>query len=94
MNDVQHEDNGTEGRFFMKEADEVIAEIIYNYSNNKTIIISHTEVSPKLKGQGIGNKLIDKVVDWARSKNLKINPLCPFANRVMNKGENYKDVLL
>jgi predicted GNAT family acetyltransferase len=51
-------------------------------------------VSEKLKGQGIGYKLIEEVVAFLRENNLKVIPLCPFANAVFKKrSKDYKDVL-
>ena len=57
------------------------------------IRIDHTNVSEKLKGQGVGNKLVKRVVDFAREENKKIIPLCPFAKAEFEKNKEYEDVL-
>jgi len=90
---IQHEDNGKKGRFFINENGKDLAEIVYTWASPTVIIIHHTEVDPQLKGQGVGNKLVDEIVAWARKNNLKIDPLCPFANAVLRKKEEYHDVL-
>ena len=65
----------------------------YSIPDSDFIIIDHTEVEPKFNGQGIGKKLLYKIVDMAREKNLKILPLCPFANAMFKKLSDIKDVL-
>ena len=49
------------------------------------IIIDHTYVSDELRGQGIGQLLLDKVITWAEKENKKIIPLCPYAKAQMEK---------
>ncbi|MCV2983426.1 GNAT family N-acetyltransferase, partial [Escherichia coli] len=40
-------------------------------------IIEHTDVDESLKGQGIGKRLVAKVVEKMRREKRKIIPLCP-----------------
>ena len=51
------------------------------------------DVSEDYRGQGIGRQLLDKVVEFAREKNLKIIPLCPYAKSVFDKEPSIADVL-
>jgi uncharacterized protein len=82
-------------RFYIGEdAEHAIAEITFVPTGEDKMIIDHTYVSEILKGQGVGNQLVNKVVEFARQENKKIIPLCPFAKRVMTKTDEYKDVLL
>ena len=57
------------------------------------MIIEHTEVSDELKGQNVGYQLVHTAVEYARTHNIKIVPLCPFANAVFKKKPEYADVL-
>ncbi|WDT68568.1 GNAT family N-acetyltransferase [Cloacibacterium sp. TD35] len=91
--EIQHQDNGKKGVFFIEENGEIIAEMTYVWSGEDKIIIDHTEVSEKLGGKGIGKQLVHKAVEMAREKHIKILPLCPFAKRVFDKIEEYQDVL-
>lgn len=92
--DIKQEDNGKKGRFYFEIEGKQEAEMIYSYAGQSKIIIEHTEVSEKLKGQGIGYKLVEEVVAFMRKNNLKSIPLCPFANAVFKKrSKDYKDVL-
>ena len=56
-------------------------------------IINHTGVRPEFEGKGIAKKLLLKVIEAARAKNVKITPLCSYARKVMNGKEEYADVL-
>lgn len=56
-------------------------------------IINHTGVRPEFEGKGIAKKLLLKVIEAAREKNVKIMPLCSYARKVMNGKEEFKDVL-
>ncbi|MEI8280288.1 MAG: GNAT family N-acetyltransferase [Bacteroidota bacterium] len=90
---ISHIDNGTKGRFFVSIDNEQLAAITYVWSGTDKIIIDHTEVDPKLKGQGLGYKLLASLVAWIREKNIKVIPLCPFAKSVFDKKADYQDVL-
>ncbi|WP_299672649.1 GNAT family N-acetyltransferase [uncultured Polaribacter sp.] len=91
--DILHDDNHKKGEFYILKDIKKIAAITYTWAGNDKIIIDHTEVDESLKGQKIGYKLVEKVVTFARNKKIKILPLCPFANYVLHKNSNYKDIL-
>lgn len=57
------------------------------------IIIDHTEVEPDYSGKNVGRKMLNAIVNMAREKQLKILPLCPFANSVFKKDASIRDVL-
>lgn len=90
---IQQEDNGKKGRFFVQENETILAEMTYVWSGDDKFIIDHTEVDDSLAGKGIGKQLVMKAVEMAREKKVKILPLCPFAKRVFDKVETIQDVL-
>jgi predicted GNAT family acetyltransferase len=69
------------------------AEMTFVFAGEGQFIIDHTEVDSSLKGQGIGNRLLEKAVEFARETNAKIIPLCPFAASVFRKNPDISDVL-
>lgn len=89
MVDIQHGEN----RFFIERDGEELAEITYVNSGDQQITVDHTYVSEKLRGQKVGNALVEKVVEFARQENLQVVPQCSFAVREFEKNEHYKDVL-
>ncbi|MGI8811333.1 MAG: GNAT family N-acetyltransferase [Pyrinomonadaceae bacterium] len=91
--EIQRDEHGKKGAFFIEEDGEWIAELTYVRSGDGEITIDHTEVDPKLKGQGIGENLIKAAVEYARSNKLKIKPVCKFAKKVIDETPDYQDVL-
>jgi predicted GNAT family acetyltransferase len=91
---IQHKQVGNKGMFFVPgEEGELLAEMVYSMSSNEKMIIEHTEVSDELKGQNIGYQLVVTAVEYARTHNIKILPLCPFAHSVFKKKPEFADVL-
>ena len=70
----------------------LIGECEFEVHDNKWNIV-HTGVRPAFEGQGIARRLLNKVVEQARLRNVKIVPVCSYARRVMENKEEYKDVL-
>lgn len=68
-------------------------EMTFSKASDHFIIIDHTDVNPDYRGQGVGEQLLNKIVDWAREENIEIMPLCPFANAAFKKNEAIQDVL-
>ncbi|MBK9356922.1 MAG: N-acetyltransferase [Bacteroidales bacterium] len=75
------------------EGEENLAEMTWIKESDDYIIIDHTMVSDSLKGQGIGRKLLDRIVEMARERNLKIRPLCPFVKITFDRVPELKDLL-
>jgi len=91
--EIQQKDDGKKGLFFIEQNGEKVAEMIYVWAGKERIIIDHTQVDEKLKGQGAGKQLVIKAVEFAREKGLKITPLCTFAKSVFDKEIAFRDVL-
>lgn len=72
--EIKHED----GRFFIEET-ELVGEIAYSPVKEGIISIDHTFVNENYRGQGIAGKLLNEVLDYADSNNLKIVPVCSYA---------------
>jgi len=57
------------------------------------LIIDHTDVEDQFRGQGIGRQLLDALVAFAREREIKVIPLCPFSKSVFDKDQSIHDVL-
>lgn len=90
---IQHKKIGTKGMFFIEQDGNILAEMVYSMGDPDRMIIEHTEVDNELKGQNIGHQLVHTGVEYARTHNLRIVPLCSFAGSVFKKHVEYKDVL-
>jgi predicted GNAT family acetyltransferase/uncharacterized Fe-S cluster protein YjdI len=91
--EIKQWDNGTKGAFHIEIEGKQEALMTYSHAGADKLIIDHTEVGEKLKGQGVGYKLVEAAVAYLRANNLKVIPLCPFAAAVFKKkGHEYDDV--
>ena len=90
---IKHEDNTEKGRFYIEVDNRSVAEMTYVWAGTDRIIIDHTGVGEILKGKGAGKLMLAEAVKFARSKGIKIIPLCPFAKSVFDKTPEYIDVL-
>lgn len=68
-----------------------IGEATYSESENLWIL-DHTFVDKRYGGQGIAAKLVDKVVENAKSSKVKIVPLCSYAQKQFEKKPEYSGV--
>lgn len=78
--------------FYIENEKGLIGELTYHKSDNNVITIDHTEVKRELENQGIASSLVRKSVEYAREHNLKIDPLCPFAEVQFDRNKSYSDV--
>jgi len=80
------------GAFFIEKDGVEIAKMEIGISG-ENMTVYHTEVSETLKGQGIASKLLAKMVDYARTNNLKVIALCPFVSAQFKRHpEKYTDI--
>ncbi|KQB38970.1 GCN5-related N-acetyltransferase [Flavobacterium daejeonense] len=89
--DVEYNDK--KGYFYVKINDSIEAKMTFVFAGPHKIIIDHTEVNQGHNGKNFGKRMVEKAVSFAREKNLKILPLCPFAKKVFDKTPEYNDVL-
>lgn len=90
---IKHKQIGSKGMFYIEVDGRILAEMVYSMAGNDKMIIEHTEVDDELRGQNIGGQLVHHAVEYARLLQIKILPLCPFANAVFKKKQEYNDVL-
>lgn len=86
-------EESSKGFAMARENDKRAGMMTYSIAGQELIIIDHTDVGPEYSGKGVGKKMLYKIVEMARDKNIKIIPLCPFAAAMFNKMEDIKDVL-
>lgn len=90
---IEHQEANSKGAFYVQQGSERIAEMTYSRTNATLIVIDHTEVDERLKGQGVGRQLLDALVAWARETHTKVIALCPFAKAQFNKDPSIRDIL-
>jgi predicted GNAT family acetyltransferase len=76
------------------DAGHVSAKITFVHQDEDKIMIKHTFVAEPLREQGIGLRLVNEVVEYARQENKKIIPKCAYVRKVMTNNDEYSDVLV
>lgn len=90
---VQHEEVGHRGAFFLQRDGARLAELTFSRVNPHLVMLDHTEVSDALRGQGAGRRLLDAAVAWARATDTRLIPVCPYASAQFAKDPTIRDVL-
>lgn len=90
--EIKHKESNSRGMFYIESEKGLIAELTYNKSENNILTIDHTEVKREMENQGIASRLVERSVEYARENQLKIDPLCPFAEVQFDRNESYSDV--
>lgn len=91
--EIVHKEFENKGAFIAQSEGKKAGEMTYSKAGKSLIIIDHTEVDSAFGGQGVGKKMVLAAVDFAREKNIKILPLCPFAKAAFEKDASIQDVL-
>ena len=91
--EIKNIDLKNRGAFVIKRDGERVAELSYKKGDG-VIDLDHTEVAEHLRGQGIGKRLVDAAVKFAREKKLKMKASCPFALKVLSRSDEISDVFV
>lgn len=67
------------GAFFIEKDGERLAEMVVSVAGTN-LTVYHTEVSEKLRGQGVAAKLLKAMTTYVREHGLKVIPLCPYVH--------------
>ena len=83
--------NTEKGRFEMA-VDGHLA--VLNYIlKGEIIIFTHTGVPPAIGNRGVGNKLVEAGLDYARGSGLKVRSMCWFVSKYIRRHSEYQDLL-
>lgn len=90
--DIKHVEQGTRGAFLIKKDGERIAEMTYAVEEGGVMNINHTQVDPSLRGQGVGEQLIDAAAEFARANGKRVAATCPYALKKLQENDSYADI--
>ena len=85
-------DNVEKHRFEIDLGDGSLGIAEYTLPEGK-IMFTHTEVPPAHQGQGVGTALIRFALASARTRGLKVVPICPFFAAYIQKRPEEQDLL-
>lgn len=90
---IEQIDEGKKGYFQALENEKQAGKMTYTWAGKSKFIIDHTEVDPEFKSEGVGKKMVETAVNFAKENKFKVIPLCPFAKSVIEKTPEFKEVL-
>jgi len=70
--------------FVLEKAGKRLGYLVYSLTQDKVMTIDYVEVDRSLRGTGMGNRLVDAAVAWARDSDLAVQARCSFARAVLN----------
>ena len=91
--DIQLERRGHRGRYTLPMPDGEPAELTFVESEPGHIIIDHTWVPPRHRGQRAALKLVVRAVADARAAGIRITPLCRYVATEFRHHPEWADVL-
>ncbi|AUS88552.1 GNAT family N-acetyltransferase [Lysinibacillus sp. YS11] len=74
-----------------EQAGEKLAEITWQ-QNGSVMVMDHTYVSDKLRGQGVAKQLLDQAASYARENGYKMKAVCSYVVAAFEKSDAYNDV--
>lgn len=91
--EIEQFNRETKGFFKASDDGKEAGRMTYYWKNENHFVIDHTEVNDEYGGQGVGLKMVEAAVAFARENNLKITPTCPFAKKQFDRHKDWEDVL-
>ncbi|QQK75007.1 N-acetyltransferase [Salicibibacter cibarius] len=83
-----------ENKFFVGDKEEdPLAEITFESEGSTKLVVDHTYVSEELRGEGVAQALVERMVSFAREEKKEIIPQCSYTKKQMDKHPEYQDVL-
>ncbi|MGX6601108.1 GNAT family N-acetyltransferase [Micromonosporaceae bacterium Da 78-11] len=92
MSDIEVQDDPTRHRFELLVDGEVSGLADYRVRDG-IVVITHSEVNPRFRGQGLGNVLAQRTLDQLRERGDKVVPACPFFAHYVAEHPEYQDLV-
>jgi uncharacterized protein len=89
----RQEETGDQGCFIFTRSGDDLGELCYRKTGQHLMTIDHTGVDPSVEGQGIGKRLVEKAIEYARDNDMKIIPLCTYAAAAIKRNSSWHQVL-
>jgi uncharacterized protein len=81
------------GRWVGRTAEGPDSEMTFQVREDGVLVIDHTRVPPALEGRGIAGRLMERAIDEAREKGLRIEPVCSYVVAAFRRHPDWSDVL-
>ncbi|MCB1417918.1 MAG: N-acetyltransferase [Notoacmeibacter sp.] len=92
MDEIRREDGPAGGRLFMESGGSE-AELTWRNGPEGRYLVTHTYTPPAMRGQGVALKLVEHMVEIARSEGRGIVPLCGYVAAQARNRPDWADVM-
>lgn len=82
---------GNQFAYIYEQEGEKLAEITWQ-QNGQVMVMDHTYVSDKLRGQGVAKELLDQAAAYAREHDYNMDAVCSYVVAAFEKSNAYDDV--
>jgi len=72
--------------------DDVLCVIDYEL-HDTNLSLTHVLVPKPLEGRGIAGELTRAALDWARTENYRVIPVCPYVQAWLRRRPDYQDLV-
>jgi hypothetical protein len=72
--------------------DDLLCVIDYEL-HDTNLSLTHVLVPKPLEGRGIAGELTRAALDWARTENYRVIPVCPYVQAWLRRRPDYQDLL-
>lgn len=93
MSDIDVRDNPQRHRFELLVDGELAGLADYRDRDGAVVVI-HSEVDRRFRGQGLGETLARGTLDQLRERGVKVIPSCPFFAKFVAEHREYDDLVL
>ena len=90
--DIAVHDHHALSRYEARVETELAGIAAYELTDGR-ITFTHTVVEDEFEGHGVGGQLARFALDDARSRGLKVRPLCPFIRGWIERHPDYADLV-
>ncbi|HHW99999.1 MAG TPA: N-acetyltransferase [Acholeplasmataceae bacterium] len=72
--------------------EEYVAEVTYKLEGD-VMVVDHTFVNEELRDQNIARKLLDHLLEYAKTNSKKIKPVCPYVVKMFERNPDWSYLL-
>lgn len=88
---IGHNEKNNRGRYWM-ETNAGEAELVYSLGANDRMIINSTFVPIDARGGGVALALVKRAVEDAKKTGRKVDPVCPYVDRVFARHPEWREL--
>ena len=82
---IEREELNGANEFVLRVNGERLGFLDYTRPEVGVMLIEYVEVSPQLRGTGLGKQLVEKAVAFAKDNSLRVVPICSYARAVIQR---------